>query len=135
LSADRVPDLLRVAALILGVASVGTAAVVSVAYYGAWRRERQRAKRTGMPWRWRGLLPLHVWLVGTSHSTLVLATMAEMMMRLRDELTWRPFVYGVAYALSAYAMWTVLGHERARAVSKAPDTSDDPIERPHGRDH
>lgn len=110
-------DLARVVLnLGVGAGSLALSLVVVGTYVRAYLGHR-RAVADGVERRaWRGLLPLHVLAVAAAHAVLIVATMAETYTHLRDPPTWRIAVYAVAYALSLWAMWTVLGHERHRSV-------------------
>lgn len=110
---DFLVDLARFAFFIASASTVGLAIVVVHAYVGVYRTHR-RLVAAGEERRWKGLLPLHVALVGTSFLIFVLASVYEVASRSDTDLTWRTPVYFVANMLGSYAMWTILVHARFR---------------------
>lgn len=110
-------DALRVAALVLGAANIAVTLVVTLAYARIyWMFHRHVPADV----KWRGLLPRHVAMIGTSSMILTVAGMTDVADYLHDGLTWRPFVYGTAYTMSLWALWDVLGHARHRLHAVSP---------------
>jgi hypothetical protein len=98
----------------LGAFTLAVTVVVVAAYFRAYRRHR-KAITEGIERRgWRGLLPRHVWLIGTAYTVLILMTMWETYDHLREPATLRIPFYAVAYAAGLWALWDVLGYEKRR---------------------
>jgi hypothetical protein len=110
---------------VVGSGVIAVAAVVVAVYARLfWLFHRHLPDRT----KWRGLLPKHVVGVGIAHLMLVVASMHELSGKIHDGITWRPFVYIPAYLLGLWALWDVLGHERARMHHLAPPPNPDTLE-------
>lgn len=111
-------DLLRVffgfapAALLVGL----TIAVI-VSYFKAWRIARYREARAG-------LLPKHVWLIGTSYLIILADSIFSLIERLHKPLTPHTFIVLPGYVLGCMALHTILKFERLRYESDAANCRD-----------
>lgn len=110
-------DVFRLLAMIVGTFCLAATLVVAATYFVLWHRFHR-----GLPQgvRWRGLLPIHVVLIGISYALLVGITLYEIIIRIREELTWRTPALLVAYSIGFAALWTVLGASRYRFHNTAP---------------
>lgn len=106
-------DLFRVGVLAAGSASFGITLFVVAHYAKVYRNHRRRSNLAN----WRGLLPLHVSLIGLSHLMLVGGTMYETYIRVNEPLTWRGPLFFTANVIGAYALWIILGNNRARKAN------------------
>lgn len=59
-------------------------------------------------------LPLHVWLIATSHLIYVIGTSVFMIVEPEPHGLARAIGYGIAGAIGQYALWNVLSYERRR---------------------
>lgn len=111
-------DVARIVFLVLpGVAILGMAVVIVRSYYRSWNTDRRIAAAQGVPSRWRGLLPQHVWLIGSSYVLFDLIMLVEVVTRFREPTTWRFGLYAPAVILGVIALWSMMGHQRHRLVT------------------
>lgn len=106
-------DVVRFLTFLTAAASVGLAMLTVWTYAGVYRRHRTLVAE-GRTEPWRGLLPLHVTLIGVSYLIFVLASVYATAERIDGALTWRGPTYLVANSIGAYAMWTILSSSRHR---------------------
>lgn len=119
-------DTVRFVLVVLASVLIGIVARVIQQYYRASRR----AFKVG---DFRGLLPLHVWLVGSSYSLLVLGSMMYHVIHLGE----RPDVYlavnAAAYSLGLVALWIILRFQNRRVrAGRLVDSGRRATDRPLG---
>lgn len=108
-----IPDLIRFITFLASAATVGLAILTVLTYAKVYREHRRLAAR-GEAEQWRGLLPLHVVVVGTSFLIFVIASVVATAERVNGDLTWRGPTYLVANLLGSYAMWAILSSSKHR---------------------
>lgn len=117
-------NLIRVMLAILpGTILFAIAAAVVRTYGAAYRLERK--VRRARSRRSEGLLPKHVFYIGTSYLLLVLRSLIETVDRIYDDAPiawWRVAMNLAAYALGVVALLTILRFERRRYRDAQADT-------------
>lgn len=91
----------RMVLLSLSSFLVGSTFVISVRYFFAWRKRDHD---------WRGLLPLHVFVVTVSYDLMLIYSTVETMLRINDDadtVWWRAALLVPAYATGFVAMWSI----------------------------
>lgn len=83
------------------------ALIVIVSYFQAYRVDRYKKARTG-------LLPTHVWLIGSSYILLLIYAMLTMHERSNDHLTYHVFLLVPAFIAGIGAMTAILKYEQLR---------------------
>lgn len=111
-SPHPVADAIRVLSFVLGAATLPVVLIVTAAYFAAYRRHRAAVAAGAEQRAWRGLLPMHVTLVGFAYALLVVATMVETVQRLHEPISAFGATYVVSYAAALWSLWAVLGYER-----------------------
>lgn len=111
-------DIVRVFVLLGGALVVGIALIVVRDYARIYLAHRRSGEA-----KWRGLLPLHVAMIGTSYLLFVVGVLSEAVGRLHQPLTWRAPVYLVATYAGAYALWAILSSTRHRKADMVNHTT------------
>lgn len=111
---------IRMLELSLSAFLIGTTFVICVQYFRTWRKSNRH--------EWRGLLPLHVFVVTASYDLLLLYATFDIYGRTLAEgpPTWRLVILPPAYALGLVAMWTIgqfRRHRRAERVLRGESTA------------
>lgn len=100
-------DTIRFILIVLASVLIGTVARIIQQYYKASRR----AFRTG---DFRGLLPMHVWLIGSSYVLLLVGSMMYHIIHLGQRPDAYLAVNAAAYSLGLVALWVILRFQNRR---------------------
>ena len=91
----------RMVLLSLSSFLIGSTLVISARYFFAWRVRRND---------WRGLLPLHVFVVALSYDLMMVYSTVETYLRIGDNADvpwWRAALLVPAYITGFIAMWSI----------------------------
>lgn len=109
-------DILRYIAIVLANSILFIAAKVVYNYTLASRRELKKGE-------WKGILPMHVYLISTSYCLLIVASLYRHIQHIGEAIT-PTFVLSVtAYGTGLIALWVILRYEERRV--KAGRMQDD----------
>lgn len=100
-------DTIRFFLIVLASVLIGIVARVIQQYYIASRR----ALKIG---DFRGLLPMHVWLIGTSYSLLIIGSMIYHVINIGTTPDAYLAVNSAAYTLGLVALWLILRFQNRR---------------------
>lgn len=103
-------DVVRIVVLVLLAFDVGQTVVVAVQHYIRWQRSP----------RGNGALPLHVWLIATAHTCLVVAVLPDILDRLQSDLPprWSTWLAGAGAILTVVALHVLAALQRRRTGSE-----------------
>lgn len=108
-----VGDVLRTVAFTAGGAAFLMSALIVILYGRRYLADRRLAKAQGrQDLHWRGLLPMHVVLIGSSYLLLILLALLGIYEAVGTPFQWRTLARTVAVLTGAVALWQMLRWQR-----------------------